>query len=138
MLVRTLGLLIALGSLLSCNGAASGFGGAGGGATGGGGSGATGGSGGGSAGGGSGGGTPTQALSPFIVVDQFGYRPVSEKLAVIRNPQNPQTGSDNGTHFTPGTSYALVSAATGQPVAWHSGATDASSGDKAWRFDSRA
>ena len=72
------------------------------------------------------------------MVDQFGYRTVSEKIAVIRNPQ---TGFDNGTHFTPGARYSLVDVATGQsvltaaPTAWNSGATDSSSGDQAWWFD---
>ncbi len=76
--------------------------------------------------------------SPFIVVDQFGYRPPAEKIAVVRNPK---TGFDSATHFMPGAKYALVNADTGStafeaaPVAWNSGATDSSSGDQAWRFD---
>jgi endoglucanase len=80
-----------------------------------------------------------QSLSPFIVVDQFGYRPGDEKVAVLRNPQ---TGADSSTHFSPGTTYALVDAHAGNakafegtPVAWNGGATDTSSGDQAWRFD---
>ncbi len=85
-----------------------------------------------------GGGAPSEPLSPFIVVDQFGYRPTAEKVAVIRNPI---TGFDNGTHFTPGGAYALVDAASGTvvkqgaPTQWNSGNTDNSSGDKAWWFD---
>jgi endoglucanase len=76
--------------------------------------------------------------SPFIVVDQFGYLPDGEKIAVIRDPQ---TGFDAGSAFSPGTSYALVNATTGArvltaaPVPWNAGATDASSGDRAWWFD---
>jgi endoglucanase len=79
-----------------------------------------------------------QPLSAFIVVDQFGYRPSAEKVGVIRNPQ---TGFDNGTHFTPGARYALVDAHSdakvfeGAPAAWNGGATDTSSGDQAWSFD---
>jgi endoglucanase len=79
-----------------------------------------------------------QPLSPNIVVDQFGYRPTAEKIAVIRSPQ---TGFDSGTSFTPGAMYALVDAHSGQtllaaaPTPWNGGATDASSGDKAWWFD---
>ncbi len=77
-------------------------------------------------------------MSPYIVADQFGYPTSGEKIAVIRDPQ---TGFDAGAAFTPGASYALVNADTGAralsaaPVAWNAGATDASSGDKAWWFD---
>jgi len=81
---------------------------------------------------------PKEKLSHFIVVDQFGYRPNSEKIAVIRDPQ---TGFDASDSYTPGPMLELVDASTGAavltaaPTAWHAGATDASSGDKAWWFD---
>ena len=87
---------------------------------------------------GTGGANPTQALSANIVVDQFGYRTADEKIAVIRNPQ---TGFDASMKFTPGSKYALVDAGSGAklleaaPAQWNSGATDGSSGDKAWWFD---
>lgn len=77
-------------------------------------------------------------VSKFIVVDQFGYLPDSEKIAIIRDPES---GFDASDSFTPGKSYALVNAADGTqsqaaaPVAWNAGALDASSGDHAWRFD---
>src|SRR5687768_13566133 len=80
----------------------------------------------------------TQTLTKYIVVDQFGYLPTSKKIAVIRDPQ---VGFDASESFTPGTQYALVDRTTGQsvfnaaPVAWKAGATDNSSGDKAWWFD---
>lgn len=83
-------------------------------------------------------GGPSEPLSKYIVVDQFGYRPGDEKLAVVRDPQ---VGYDASESFTPGTSYALVDAASGAqllhaaPSAWNGGATDPSSGDKAWWFD---
>lgn len=79
-----------------------------------------------------------QTVSKYIVVDQFGYLPTSKKIAVIRDPQ---TGFDGSESFAPGTSYALVNSTTGQHVftanraIWSGGATDASSGDKAWWFD---
>jgi len=79
-----------------------------------------------------------QPLSPFILVDQFGYLPSSEKIAVIRSPE---TGFDSGMSFTPGATYALVDAHSSQklleaaPAQWNAGATDSSSGDKAWWFD---
>jgi hypothetical protein len=78
---------------------------------------------------------PTDA---HIVVDQLGYRPSSEKIAVIRNPK---TGFDTASTFGPGATYALVEVASGArvytaaPAPWHSGAVDASSGDQAWWFD---
>jgi endoglucanase len=76
-------------------------------------------------------------VSKYIVVDQFGHLPEGEKIAVIRDPQ---TGFDASEAFTPGATYALVNAATGAraftaaPTVWNGGATDASSGDKAWWF----
>jgi endoglucanase len=79
-----------------------------------------------------------QPLSPNIVVDQFGYRPAAEKIAVARNPQ---MGFDAPGSFVPGAVYALVDAHTGQrllehaPTPWNAGAVDPSSGDKAWWFD---
>ena len=79
-----------------------------------------------------------QPLSPFIVVDQFGYLAVSEKIAVVRSPEK---GFDATTKFTPGAKYALVDAHSGAKLLeaatkpWNGGAVDASSGDKAWWFD---
>ena len=77
-------------------------------------------------------------VSAFIVVDQFGYLPSGEKIAVLRDPQ---TGADADQAFDPGASYALVEAATGTrvftaaPTVWNGGAEDPSSGDKAEWFD---
>jgi len=79
-----------------------------------------------------------QTTSKYIVVDQFGYRPNSEKIAVIRNPI---TGFDAAESFTPSNNYALVNVSTGLQVftatvvPWNSGNEDASSGDQAWWFD---
>ena len=80
----------------------------------------------------------TMTLGPAIVVDQFGYLPAQEKVAVVRDPQ---TGFDSADAFEPGTVYDVVNAATnavvhtGALVPWNGGAVDASSGDKAWHFD---
>ena len=77
-------------------------------------------------------------VSPYIVVDQFGYTPGGEKIAVLRDPQ---TGADADASFEPGASYALVEASTGAqvftaaPTAWNGGAEDPSSGDRADWFD---
>jgi len=79
-----------------------------------------------------------QSFSQYIVVDQFGYTTQANKVAIIRDPQ---TGYDETSSFTPGATYALIDAASGQtvfsgsPVAWKSGTTDVSSGDKVWWFD---
>ena len=79
-----------------------------------------------------------QEISSYIVIDQFGYLPGSKKIAVIRDPH---TGFDAVGSFTPGTSYALVNAATeeniftGPPVKWNNGEEDTTSGDCAWWFD---
>jgi hypothetical protein len=75
---------------------------------------------------------------PVIVVDQIGYRTHAAKVAVIRNTQR---GYDRGVEFIPGTRYALIrvpSAETvklGEPIRWHHGEPDASSGDAVWWFD---
>jgi hypothetical protein len=85
--------------------------------------------------------TPPPAVvgeGPFIVVDQFGYLPDQQKIAVLRNPV---TGFDEGEFFTPGASLRVVNttdnavAFTGTATAWNSGATDPTSGDRAWLFD---
>jgi len=79
-----------------------------------------------------------QDNSRYITVDQFGYLPDSRKVAVIRDPQ---TGFDGDESFRPGTYYAVVNASTGEKVfrapcaEWNNGATDPSSGDRAWHFD---
>jgi len=78
------------------------------------------------------------SITPFIVVDQFGYLPDAQKIAVIRDPQ---TGYDAEASFTPSATLNLVNMTTGEtvlnaaPVVWKSGSTDTSSGDKAWWFD---
>jgi hypothetical protein len=87
---------------------------------------------------GAGGGAAAAGAVPLIVVDQFGYLPDSEKIAVIRDPQ---TGFDAATDFTPGSYYALIDNASGASVltgpvtAWNNGAVHAASGDRAYWFD---
>jgi hypothetical protein len=79
-----------------------------------------------------------QPVSADIVVDQFGYRTTDEKIAVVRSPTS---GFDKGSPYTPGAKYALVDGHSGTklaeaaPKAWNGGASDPSSGDKAWWFD---
>jgi endoglucanase len=81
---------------------------------------------------------PSEPLSPYIVVDDFGYRPGAAKFAVIRDPV---TGFDADQSFEAGAMYAVVDAFSGTRVhtgtlsAWNGGAEDASSGDRASWFD---
>lgn len=76
--------------------------------------------------------------SPYIVVDQFGYLPNAQKIAVIRDPE---MGFDAAQTFSPGGTYALVNANTGAQVVtggltpWKNSMVDPSSGDKVWWFD---
>ena len=49
----------------------------------------------------------------FITVDQFGYRPSDEKVAVLRDPQ---TGFDASLSYTPGTAINVVEASTNKVV----------------------
>ncbi|MGM8225228.1 glycoside hydrolase family 9 protein [Cellvibrio sp. ARAG 10.3] len=77
-------------------------------------------------------------VSSFIVVDQFGYLPTAEKIAVVRDPH---TGYDAAESFTPGATYRLINTDTGEVVhsgtvqTWNGGATHTASGDKVWWFN---
>lgn len=75
---------------------------------------------------------------PFIVVDQFGYLPDQQKIAVLRDPVS---GFDSADAYTPGATLQVVNTASdavvlsGSATTWNGGATDATSGDRAWLFD---
>lgn len=81
--------------------------------------------------------SPT-TTTEFIKIDQLGYRPNDQKIAVIANPI---TGYNNTTSFSPGATYQVrdwVTDAvvyTGTLTVWNGGATQAQSGDKVWWFD---
>ena len=81
---------------------------------------------------------PAEPVSTFIVVDQFGYLPDAEKIAVLRDPE---TGFDAAESYTPGATYRVIDAVTQATVAelapapWKAGAVDTDSGDRAWRVD---
>lgn len=81
---------------------------------------------------------PSEAVSQFIVVDQFGYLPDAEKIAVLRDPE---LGADAADTYVPGAKYQVIDASTKAvvaelaPVAWNAGAVDMKSGDRAWRVD---
>jgi hypothetical protein len=81
-------------------------------------------------------------LSDSIVVDQFGYRAQSKKVAVFRAPQ---LGKDAPTpsNYTPGNTIRVIREEdagnnivySGQATAFKGGAVDEKSGDKIWHFD---
>ena len=50
-----------------------------------------------------------QTLSPFIHVDQFGYRSADEKVAVLSNPIN---GYNSALSYTPSSSIELKNASS--------------------------
>jgi hypothetical protein len=77
-------------------------------------------------------------FDPHILVDQFGYLPGEQKVAVIRDPH---VGYDSNSRFTPGKQYEVRRASdnqtvlAGSPVPWNRGTVEASSGDAGWWFD---
>jgi len=78
------------------------------------------------------------SIDSHIHVDQFGYLPASEKIAVI---SNPITGYNNTSAYSPGTIYQLRRWSddsvffTAAITSWNGGATHAQSGDKVWWFN---
>ncbi len=79
-----------------------------------------------------------QIRVPPIIVDQFGYLPALDKIAVIKNPK---IGFDSGQSFTPSRKYGVIDlntgrvVFTGQPRFWQDGKVDPVSGDSVWHFD---
>lgn len=80
-------------------------------------------------------------IDEHIKIDQFGYLPNAQKIAVISNPIN---GFNSGDTFAPGTgtnNYQIRRWSddgvvfTGTLTAWNGGATHSQSGDKVWWFD---
>ncbi|KRT57715.1 protein of unknown function (DUF5011) [endosymbiont of Ridgeia piscesae] len=77
-------------------------------------------------------------VSNNIHVDQFGYLPDGEKVAVIAAPQE---GFNSADTFAPGSDYQVRRTADdsiafiGALTQWNEGATNDQSGDKAWWFD---
>jgi hypothetical protein len=83
---------------------------------------------------------PTQT-SDFIRIDQFGYRTRAKKVAVIINPL---IGFNANQSFNPSVAANQYQVRkwdndevvfTGTLEVWNNGATDPSSGDRAWWFD---
>ena len=76
--------------------------------------------------------------SKFIHVDQFGYLPLADKVAVLCDPQVGFNASDS---YAPGSEIQLVELFSSEvvfstaPQVWDSGTTHAGSGDRGWWFD---
>jgi hypothetical protein len=79
-----------------------------------------------------------QVVSENIHIDQFGYRPSGQKIAIL---SNPQVGYNSSESYTPGGSMQIVNNLTfsvvysAAPSQWNNGNTHAQSGDKVWWFD---
>ncbi len=82
--------------------------------------------------------TFSQAPSPFIHVDQFGYHVTAEKVAVL---SDPQIGFNNSLNYSPSGQLEVIDNLTGDielsvtPQLWNSGATHDQSGDRGWWLD---
>ena len=77
-------------------------------------------------------------LNELIRVDQFGYRPDSQKVAVLVDPVE---GWNAAEELKPGQTYEVRAWETGKlvfsgaPAVWNGGAVQASSGDRGYWFD---
>ncbi|MBR6266679.1 MAG: hypothetical protein IKR66_08830, partial [Bacteroidales bacterium] len=54
-----------------------------------------------------------QKESKYIVVDQFGYLPESQKIAIVRSPK---IGYDANEQYTPGKKFAVIDAKTNKTI----------------------
>jgi endoglucanase len=78
------------------------------------------------------------AAPPLIMVDQIGYRPGDEKIAVLADPV---AGFNAALKYNPGETLQVRRVKdnrvvfTGSPVLWKNGITQESSGDRGWWFD---
>lgn len=78
------------------------------------------------------------AVTGRIVVDQFGYLPTSEKVAVVTNPVRGYNAADK---YKPGADLEIRKSTDGDvvfkgaPKPWHDGAIHEDSGDQGWWFD---
>src|ERR1019366_10253783 len=75
---------------------------------------------------------------PPIYVDQFGWRPTDQKIAVFADPV---IGQNAEAHFHPGDTFEVHRAGddkvvfTGKPTAWQDGAVSKLAGDRVWHAD---
>ncbi len=77
-------------------------------------------------------------IEKYIMIDQFGYRPDDQKIAVIIDPQLGFNANDS---FEPGANYEVRRwdnddvVYSGRIIVWNNGAVDYTAGDKGWWFD---
>lgn len=77
-------------------------------------------------------------VSPFIHVDQFGYAPNAEKVAVLSDPIQ---GYNAGLSYSPPATMQVRHSVnntvvfSGPVTVWNNGNTAATSGDRGWWFD---
>ncbi len=75
---------------------------------------------------------------PYIMVDQFGYRPEDAKVAVL---VDPQAGFNAEDEYVPGSVLEVRATEgdevvfSGSPEAWNDGVVQETSGDRGWWFD---
>jgi subtilisin family serine protease len=75
---------------------------------------------------------------PFIKIDQFGYLPEANKIAIF---SDPITGFNDSLSYTPPSNvyvkdaFTHATVHTGTAAAWDSGNEDPLSGDKVWWYD---
>ena len=73
-----------------------------------------------------------------LIVDQFGWRTYSAKVAILAQPN---VGVGSPSSFTPGSSFQILQASnstvvfTGSTSAWNGGAVQSQSGDLGWWAD---
>jgi endoglucanase len=78
------------------------------------------------------------AVTGRIAVDQFGYLPMGDKVAIITNPVR---GYDAGDKYHPGPELQVRTVPDGKivlrgaPLPWNNGAVHADSGDQGWWLD---
>ncbi|MFD2334492.1 glycoside hydrolase family 9 protein [Cohnella sp. GCM10020058] len=81
---------------------------------------------------------PGAIVQKYIMIDQFGYQPDGDKVAVL---VDPQVGFNAADAYTPGGTLEVrrVSddsvAFSGAPKVWNNGKTQEKSGDRGWWFD---
>ena len=79
-----------------------------------------------------------ERVIPYIMIDQFGYRPNDEKVAVLVDPQEGFNADDS---FEPSGTVEVRRADddsvvfSGETIVWNSGEMQESSGDKGWWVD---
>ena len=79
-----------------------------------------------------------KSVSPYILVDQFGYRPQDNKVAVIADPQ---VGRNANNSYVPGDVIEVRRwqdssvAGSFKPQLWNQGKVQSSSGDRGWWLD---